>query len=81
MRHTTTSWIVHVETLYGRSPGELVTLAKNLADRVAKGLMIKYGCVLGDGQINLLKMCCLPWLSCVIISSLFDCDGGELRHE
>jgi hypothetical protein len=29
-----------------------VTLAKNLADRVAKGLMNKYGCVLGDGQIN-----------------------------
>jgi hypothetical protein len=29
-----------------------VTLAKNLADRVAKGLMGKYGCVLGDGQIN-----------------------------
>ena len=52
VRHTTTSWIVHVETLYGRSPGELVTLAKNLADRVAKGLMSKYGCVLGDGQIN-----------------------------
>jgi hypothetical protein len=35
VRKTTTSWIVHVETLYGRSPGELVTLAKNLADRVA----------------------------------------------
>ena len=29
VRHTTTSWIVHVETLYGRSPGELVTTAKN----------------------------------------------------
>jgi len=52
VRHTTTSWIVHVETLYGRSPGELVTLAKNLADRVAKGLSSKYGCVLGEGQIN-----------------------------
>ncbi len=52
VRHTTTSWIVHVETLYGRSPGELVTLAKNLADRVAKGLSNKYGCILGDGQIN-----------------------------
>jgi predicted transcriptional regulator len=52
VRHTTTSWIVHVETLYGRSPGELVTLAKNLADRVAKGLSNKYGCVLGEGQIN-----------------------------
>ena len=52
VRHTTTSWIVHVETLYGRSPGELVTVAKNLADRVAKGLMSKYGCFLGEGQIN-----------------------------
>ncbi|HLN90203.1 MAG TPA: hypothetical protein VK253_09065, partial [Candidatus Binatia bacterium] len=52
VRHTTTSWIVHVETLYGRSPGELVTTAKTLADRVAKGLMSKYGCVLGDGKIN-----------------------------
>jgi len=52
VRHTTCSWIVHVETLYGRSPGELVTLAKNLADRVAKGLMVKYGVVLGDGEIN-----------------------------
>lgn len=45
VRHTTTSWIVRVETFYGRSPGELVTLAKNLADRVAQGLMSKYGCV------------------------------------
>ena len=52
VRHTTTSWIVHVETFYGRSPGELVTTAKTLADRVAKGLMSKYGCVLGDGKIN-----------------------------
>jgi predicted transcriptional regulator len=52
VRKTTSSWIVHVETLYGRSPGELVTLAKNLADRVAKGLMNKYGCFLGEGQIN-----------------------------
>ena len=52
VRKTTTSWIVHVETLYGRSPGELVTLAKNLADRVAQGLMSKYGCVLGQSEIN-----------------------------
>jgi predicted transcriptional regulator len=48
----TSSWIVHVETLYGRSPGELVTLAKNLADRVSQGIMSKYGCVLGQGMIN-----------------------------
>jgi hypothetical protein len=52
VRKTTTSWIVHVETLYGRSPGALVTLTKNLADRIAKGLISKYGCVLGEGQIN-----------------------------
>lgn len=41
-----------METLYGRSPGELVTLAKNLADRVAVGLQSKYGVVLGQGMIN-----------------------------
>lgn len=52
VRKTTGSWIVHVETLYGRSPGELVTRAKNLADRVSMGLMSKYGCVLGQGMIN-----------------------------
>jgi hypothetical protein len=52
VRHTTTSWIVHVETIYGRSPGELVTLAKNLADRVAQGLANKYGVALGQGAIN-----------------------------
>jgi hypothetical protein len=52
VRHTTTSWIVHVETFYGRSTGEPVTLAKNLADRVAQGLMSKYGCVLGREQLT-----------------------------
>lgn len=41
-----------METLYGRSPGELVTLAKNLADRMSQGLMSKNGCVLGQGEIN-----------------------------
>jgi DNA-binding MarR family transcriptional regulator len=51
VRHTSRSWIVHVETLYGRSPGELFTLSKNLADRVAKNLMVKYGCRLADGEI------------------------------
>ena len=52
VRHTTRHWIVHVEALYGRHPGELFTLAKNLADRVAKGLMLKYGCVLGEGRVG-----------------------------
>jgi len=51
VRHTSRSWIVHVETLYGRSPGELFTLAKNVADRVAKALVMKYGCQLGEGEI------------------------------
>jgi len=51
VRHTTRSWIVHVETLYGKHPGELFVLAKNLADRVAKSLMMKYGCRLNDGEI------------------------------
>jgi DNA-binding MarR family transcriptional regulator len=52
VRHTTRHWIVYVEALYGRHPGELFTLAKNLADRVAKGLMLKYGCVLGEGRVG-----------------------------
>ena len=52
VRHTTSSWIVHMEALFGRSPGELVTLAKNQADRVAQGLSNKYGVVLGQGEIN-----------------------------
>jgi hypothetical protein len=51
VRHTTRSWIVHVETLYGKHPGELFVLAKNLADRVAKHLMMKYGCRLAEGEV------------------------------
>ena len=51
VRHTTRSWIVHVETLYGKHPGELFVMAKNLADRVAKSLMIKYGCRLSEGEL------------------------------
>jgi hypothetical protein len=51
VRHTSRSWIVHVETLYGKHPGELFVLAKNLADRVAKSLMLKYGCRLYDGEV------------------------------
>jgi len=52
VRHTTRSWIVHVETLYGKHPGELFVLAKNLADRVAKSLGMKYGCRLTEGEIS-----------------------------
>lgn len=52
VRHTTRSWIVHVETLYGKHPGELFVLAKNLADRVAKSLTMKYGCRLTEGEVS-----------------------------
>jgi len=51
VRKTTRHWIVHVETLYGRHPGELFGLAKNLADRVARSMVLKYGVVLGEGQV------------------------------
>jgi hypothetical protein len=51
VRHISRSWIVYVETLYGKHPGELFALAKNLADRVAKSLMVKYGCRLSEGEI------------------------------
>jgi DNA-binding transcriptional ArsR family regulator len=51
VRRTSRSWIVHVETLYGKHPGELFALAKNLADRVARSLMQKYGCRLSEGEI------------------------------
>jgi hypothetical protein len=52
VRKTSRHWIVHAETLYGRYPGELFTLAKNLWDRVARSLMSKYGVLLGEGQIG-----------------------------
>ena len=51
VRRTSRSWIVHVEALYGKHPGELFTLAKNLADRVARSLMLKYGCRLTEGEV------------------------------
>ena len=50
VRRTSCSWIVHVETLYGKSPAELGALAKSLADRVAASLCLKYGCRLGEGK-------------------------------
>ena len=52
VRKTSRHWIVHVETLYGRSPGELFGLAKNLGDRVARALMSKYGVLLAEGQVG-----------------------------
>jgi len=52
VRKTPRNWIVHVETLYGKHPGELFGLAKNLAERVRKSLMLKYGCLLDEGKIG-----------------------------
>jgi predicted transcriptional regulator len=52
VRKTTRHWIIHIETLHGRHPGELFTLAKNLGDSVARGLMSKYGVLLGEGQVG-----------------------------
>jgi predicted transcriptional regulator len=51
VRRTSRSWIVHVEALFGRHPGELFSLAKNVADRVARSLMQKYGCRLAEGEV------------------------------
>jgi len=55
VRHTSRSWIVHIETLYGGSPAELGAMAKSLADRVAKALMLNYGCRLGEGMPERVK--------------------------
>ena len=52
VRKTSRNWIVHVETLYGKHPGELFNLAKNLAERVRRSLMLKYGCLLDEGKIG-----------------------------
>jgi len=51
VQKTTRHWVVNVETLFGRHPGELFGLAKNLADRVAESMVLKYGVVLGVGQV------------------------------
>lgn len=51
VRHTTMSWIVHVEVIRGRTPVEVTNLALNLAGRVRNALCSKYGCVLGEGKI------------------------------
>lgn len=50
VRHTARSWIVHVEVIRGRDPGEVYGLAMNLANRVAASLQSKYGCRLGQGK-------------------------------
>jgi len=48
---TPSSVIIHVETLYGRGPAELLDLARQLADRTARALMQKYGCRLAEGKL------------------------------
>jgi DNA-binding transcriptional ArsR family regulator len=50
VRHTSRSWIVHVEVIRGRSPAEVYGSALNLANRVAASLASKYGCVLRQGK-------------------------------
>jgi DNA-binding transcriptional ArsR family regulator len=50
VRHTSRSWIVHVEVVRGKNPGEVYGFALNLANRVADALRMKYGCVLGQGK-------------------------------
>jgi DNA-binding transcriptional ArsR family regulator len=50
VRKTSRSWIVHVEVIRGRDPGEVYGLAMNQANRVAASLQSKYGCVLADGK-------------------------------
>jgi DNA-binding transcriptional ArsR family regulator len=51
VERTPSSVIVHVETLYGRSPVELLDLARACADRTARSLMLKYGCRLAEGKL------------------------------
>jgi DNA-binding transcriptional ArsR family regulator len=51
VERTPSSVIVHVETLYGRDPVELLDLARGLADRTAEALMQKYGCKLAEGKL------------------------------
>src|SRR4030066_1437626 len=51
VRHTSRSWIVYFEVIRGKNAAEVYGLALNMADRVAKGLMVKYGCRLAEGEI------------------------------
>jgi predicted transcriptional regulator len=50
VRHTTKSWIVHVEIIRGKNAPEVYGCAMNLATRVAVALSRKYGCLLGEGK-------------------------------
>ena len=51
VERTPSSVIVHVETLYGKDPVMLLDLARTCADRTAKALMQKYGCLLEEGKL------------------------------
>jgi len=51
VRHTSRSWIVHVEVIRGRNAVEVTNLALNLANRVAAALCVKYQCVLGEAKV------------------------------
>ncbi|MCW4024911.1 MAG: hypothetical protein NWF01_07755 [Candidatus Bathyarchaeota archaeon] len=51
VKHTSKSWIIHVEVIRGRNPIEVTNLAMNLADRVKSALCSKYGVVLKEGKV------------------------------
>jgi DNA-binding transcriptional ArsR family regulator len=76
---TPSSVIVHVETLYGRDPVQLLDLARGLADRTAKALMSKYGCRLAEG-----KLCRKPHIAiddpvAEFIGRYFELSTGEAK--
>ena len=76
VRHTSKSWIVHVEVIRGKNAAEVYGLALNMANRVAVALCKKYGCLLGEGKFaagelewKILSRRCLVGISqCVLIS-------------
>jgi len=76
---TPSSVIVHVETLYGRSPAQLLDLARGLADRTARALMQKYDCRLTEG-----KLCRRPHIAvddpvAEFLSRYFEISAGERK--
>jgi len=78
---TPSSVIVHVETLYGRSPVELLDQARQLADRTARALMLKYGCKLAEG-----KLCRKPHIGIddpvsEFLSRYFEVSAGDRKMD
>jgi hypothetical protein len=76
---TPSSVIVHVETLYGRSPAQLLDLARGLADRTARALMQKYDCRLTEGML-----CRRPHIAvddpvAEFLSRYFEVSAGERK--